>query len=184
MQITLTCRGCGKPREFALPDDVLPPADTDAFLCADCAAGRSMVDGRSLQEIAQTKIARKSAWRRGSRLIEFVNGKFQWNNPYKDYLRAKDRESKFRRRNGYTLAEWHARLDAIGWFCLFCGCDLDERTVCRWTVEDSEGPAQNLPTCRPCLCKRLRKKASGTGSLSEYIASEGQMCDPAEVSIA
>jgi hypothetical protein len=154
--VKLPCRGCGTDQEFNLPDGVAPPLN---FLCRDCADPRSMVDNIDWSEIGKTRLARKLAWQREAEAQREVRR--QGGEPedgYAVYKRKKDRACKFRRRNGFTLMQWHERIDSLGWRCFFCGRDLTKMTVLRWSVDGSKELESQVPVCRSCQCKRIGPK--------------------------
>jgi hypothetical protein len=152
--VSLTCRGCGAGQDFSLPVDVGPPP---SFLCRVCTAGKSMLDGVDYSEIGKTRLARKLAWQREAdkqREAQRQGSKSE-DDGYDVYLRKKDRDCKFRRRNGFTLTAWHARVDVLGWRCSFCRCQLTRLTVLRWSTDGSKRLGSQVPICRPCQCKRV-----------------------------
>jgi hypothetical protein len=152
-RVCLACRGCSACQEFILPDGIPPPA---SYLCRVCSRDGSMLDGVDWSRIGATKLARMLAWRREAELQREVSRQGgEAEDGYVIYLRRKDRACKFRRRNGFTLMDWHARVDQLGWNCSFCGCDLTKMTVLRWSLDGTKKLESQVPVCRRCQCQRV-----------------------------
>jgi hypothetical protein len=75
-------------------------------------------------------------------------------------LPERERERKFLARNGFTQEDWHKRVDALGWKCSECGCELTKEpkqpnSVVRRSTDGSMALDKMIPVCRPCECKKV-----------------------------
>jgi hypothetical protein len=150
----VVCKGCPAERTLLLPKDVavLGPIP---FLCKNCTGSRSMLDGMTKQEIAETPVARGLDRERAGGYLEYTNGEFAWINGAAVRRREEDTKRKFCKRNGFTPEQWHARVDALGWFCADCRRELTPETAVRWCADGSRALDKTIPLCRACQCKRV-----------------------------
>jgi|SRR5271163_1221936 len=160
-QITLECRGvgCGRKESFTFADGVPWPAD---YLCRHCEEPKSMLDDIDWSDLGRTRLARRVAWQR---TWASARPGCEREDRYVVYRRLKDTARRFRRRNGFTIKEWHARVDRLGWRCTSCGCHLTKTTVVRRSVDGSKKLESQVPVCRSCHCRRVGDQ----GALSQYI---------------
>jgi hypothetical protein len=119
-----------------------------------------MIDGIDYSEIGKKRLARRLAWRHANEELGLKRGEYILVNGnrldgYVLYKRRKDTATKFKRRNGFSQKEWHARVDRLGWRCSFCGLDLTKMTVVRWSVDGSKVLERQFPVCRKCSCQRV-----------------------------
>jgi hypothetical protein len=144
---TLLCRGC-RVNELLLPigDKAVNP---DCFTCRACNGRKSMLDNMSREQIATAPLARQVARERALQRHGYLVLK-----------RREDRDRKFLKRNGFTLEEWHKKVDALGWVCSFCRRELTkelrrDNTVLRWSTDGSKALDKTIPVCRACQCKKI-----------------------------
>lgn len=152
--LAVVCKECGAESGVPLPKDI-EVVHAITFLCRNCAGNRSMLDGMTREEIAESPFAHKLDRERAGGYVEYVNGKFDWINGYAVRRREEDTRRKFCERNGFTPEQWYARVDALGWFCTDCRTKLAPGTVVRWCVDGSRALDKTFPLCRACQCKKV-----------------------------
>jgi hypothetical protein len=150
----VVCKECHGEGTLPFPKDVTVSGPIP-FLCKNCTGSRSMLDSMTRQEIDVTPVARELDRERAGGYKEYANGKFAWINGGAVRRREKDTRRKFCKRNGFTPEQWHARVDALGWFCTDCRRELTPETAVRWCADGSRGLDKTIPLCRACQCKRV-----------------------------
>jgi hypothetical protein len=134
--VKVVCRECHGERTLLVPKDVEVPGPIP-FLCKTCSGSRDLDKERA------------------GGYVEYVNGKFAWIKGAAVRRRERDTRRKFCKRNGFTPEQWHARVDALGWFCADCARELTSETAVRWCADDSRALERTMPLCRACQCKRV-----------------------------
>jgi hypothetical protein len=164
MVVKLTCRGrdCDNEAWVIVPEGAPLPD----FLCDECSKPKLLPDRVDWSQIGKNKLARMLAWRReaaAQREIERLGGEGE--DGYDVYKRKKNTAWKFLRRNGFTVSDWHDRVDALGWRCTSCGRRLTTKTVLRRSMDGTKKLESQVPICRSCHCQRLGRQA-----LSDHIS--------------
>lgn len=142
------CRECGRELVLVLPEDV-QVSNPNCFTCRVCNGNKSMLDNMSKEDIAKIPLARELVRERERQRMR---------NPV--YKRMVERERKFRQRNGFTLQEWHERVDGLGCACSFCRSELTKdpgkgNSVVRWSPDGSKSLEKTTPVCRACQCRKI-----------------------------